>query len=128
VDAVSKIGWSKYLVLAACGALALVGCGDDDEKSPRAKCETVARTYCDRAVECFEEADLFNNASEAREAQDECEADFASSDGADCNNAVRVTDRYSECLSDLPRMSCNAIVNDQEHTPASCANVILTDI
>ena len=123
MNAMSKRDSTQYLVLSACAALTLVGCGDDDGNSAKDKCETVARTYCDRAVECFEEADAFNNASEARDAQDECEADFEAD--AKCDRAVKVSENYGECLDALPRMNCAAIVNGQPPTPASCANVIL---
>lgn len=127
-------GATKGLAATALLGLALLGCGDDDGGggggSPRAKCETLARTLCDRVVECNEERGAFTSSTDADAFRDNCERGFESAEQANCAAAERVASTYEQCLDELPRVACDLLLSTDENidpTPLACRGVVLTN-
>jgi hypothetical protein len=88
-------------------SLFALACGGDDPEKVQDKCETLVTTYCDRVVSCADDADLLNGAVDANDLRDECESFLE--DNAHCEDAIRVSKDYGECIRESKVNSCAAI-------------------
>lgn len=113
---------TRHIALILAAALGLFGCGDDDEESPREKCEALARTYCDHFTECLEDSDMFTSSREANSYRDSCEEQII--EDAECQRAVSVKASYGACLEDASNFSCSLALDSDGYLPASCRQVI----
>ena len=89
-------------------AIAILGC-DDDNDTPKAKCESLLATYCDRVDECSSDISY-------RECM------ISTAVYVNCDDAVSVTDNYPTCMTDIRSAGCDSI---QTALPSSCSGVIL---
>lgn len=101
----------KYITGAALAWSMLIGCGDDDEDDAKAKCLAYIRAGCEFLAECgfIDESDV--NAC----------ADGFMTQGRTCDDAVRVSSSYDECMDDL--MDDDQCTDDGQ-LPESCVQVI----
>jgi hypothetical protein len=113
-------------------SLLAVGC-DDPEKA-QDKCEGLTTTYCDRVVTCAVQADLLGADFTANDLRDECEMHLQNN--AHCEDAVRVSKNFSECLDSSSAISCAVIttalsgssdLDDRyiDPLPATCEGAVL---
>ena len=87
-------------------AAATLGC-DEDDNSPKAKCESLLEAYCDRVADC---SDISLTS---------CMISVQTT--VNCDDAVSITDNYSTCMSDIRSADCSTI---QTALPVSCNGVV----
>jgi hypothetical protein len=113
--------------------MAAVACssssGDSGAASgPAQQCNDFASAYCNRAVDCLDQAGA---AQESNRANDVSQCVTQAESSAQCSKAVGVGATYSTCMSELPNAPCAPIVAAAQGTgaasaalPADCDGVI----
>jgi hypothetical protein len=109
-------------------SLFALGCGSDDPTA-QDKCETLVSSYCDRAVSCAQRAKLLDSSYTAADLREDCELGWETD--VACEDTVRVSANYGECIRDVKSLSCDEL-NDVFNggtppLPSSCEEVILTN-
>ena len=113
-------------VCAVC--LLLAACGDEEKKSAKDKCETLVDTFCETVTSCAEDADLLDPDYPARELLADCKQTVG--EGAHCEDAKEVSNRYDACLSaaseqlDCDESNDSLLFEDTFAVPAQCQGVI----
>jgi hypothetical protein len=119
----SKFSSSLVFVLVSLFAL---GC-DDPEKA-QDKCEALVTTVCEHVVECAQRAGLLDASYTANDLRNECESSIA--DNAHCEDAVRVSKNFNQCVDDASTLSCSDITDGLQDgsglpMPNSCQGAVL---
>lgn len=123
-----KITLAAFGILAA---LAVSGCGDDDEEGggtgdPETACKSVMAELCAKFWGCFSDAELEaasafvgNNEADCRTkfVQDECGEQMTKCDSGEAFSSSKA----SECLSQFEALSCDEFGTG--NAPAACENV-----
>jgi hypothetical protein len=126
----------RSLVFVSFSLFALA-CGDDDSGSKvQGQCKSLVTSYCSRVVSCAQKDDLLEADFTADDLRDECQEYML--DDAHCEDAVRVSKSYGQCLSQAKTLDCDdvtdALTNSSdlseryiEPLPTSCQGAVLYD-
>jgi len=118
------------LALSSCLLIAQGSCGGDDNKgpSPQQQCEALAEDTCDKLLTCASELSGERlTEADRRDCLDSIKAE------ADCNQAVSVTDNYTECVDTIQDAECEDVFSvnadgelEANELPPVCSGVIRT--
>jgi len=93
-----------------------IGCGGGD-KSPKEKCDDLVNMFCDRLVECVQDAAGMHSA---------CVQTFESIQS--CSAIKSVGASYDDCLSQLDSQTCQMLfpMSGSASLPSACSGVLST--
>jgi hypothetical protein len=115
-----KMGSVWAIALAASAAIACSSSSGDSgaASGPVQQCNDFASAYCNRAVDCLDQAGISNASTKSNDVQ-ACLTQAESS--AQCSKAVGVSATYSACMNDLPNAPCAPIVAIAQGTGSASA-------
>lgn len=109
------------VTVAVClGVLGGFGCGGEEEKTPRQKCEDLVSQICDRIVECVPGAEGMQAA---------CVQEFQSRQS--CQSIKSVSASFDDCMDKLDSLGCAALFSTTSGMtsvtlPLACNGVLMS--
>jgi hypothetical protein len=108
------------------GLMWAAGCGGAPKNQAQRECEGLAEDACSHVAECLVEEEELES-SDRSMYRERCEEQLR---GVWlCKHAKGVSDSYTQCYDDLPKIPCDALLTataqDTSSFPASCRGVIL---